>query len=253
MVTIFVKPQQREEIKQLIRDLPAILSGRSPDQFGLAHGFKLRMAVMFFSNVKEAFIIKARGGTDVAGISWPKLTKKYLAYGRGPKSSRTAGGSSPGGKDGFMSPAQLKAWQRDYAQALAWLSAKIGFGRVAKSQAAAIAWSKAKARGVRTILEVFGNRDVEILRDRGILFNSLSPGVLSENGPDAFYSPPEDQVVEEQPSSLTVGTSVEYAKFHQDGKRPLWPQDGSIPQEWVDDMVEVGISGLLEIGSILNN
>lgn len=253
MSTIFAKTKQRDEIEQLIRALPAILSGRAPDQFGIAHGFKLRMAVMFFSNVKEAFIIKARGGTDVAGISWPPLTKKYLAYGRGPKSSRTAGGLSPGGKDGFMSETQLKNWKKDFVRALAWLSGKIGAGQEAKSGAAAIAWVKAKARGVRTILDVFGNREVEILRDRGILFNSFSPGILSERGPDASYSPPEDQVLEEQPGSLTVGTSVEYAKHHQDGKRPFWPQDGSIPQEWVDDMVEVGISGLLEIGSILNN
>ena len=42
-------------------------------------------------------------------------------------------------------------------------------------------------RGAKTKVEVLGGRQVEILRDTGVLFNSLSPGREDQpyNGPEA--------------------------------------------------------------------
>ena len=268
MQVIRIKAEHRDEVERLLRSLPAILAGRAPDPYGLARGFRLRMAFMFLSLVREAYIVKSRGGTDECGIKWPKLSPEYLAYkrpmgqnGSGSRSPPVAGGLSPGRKrngdqrDGFMSKDQLAAWRRNYGGALSRLvlgGMELG---AAKAQAAQIAWARAKRSGVRTKLAVFGSRDVEILRDRGILFNSLSPGVLSERGVDADYSPPTAdggsfQVVRSEADGLYVGTAVEYAERHQNGKRPIWPKDGRLPAEWWEQILEVGASGLVMIGEI---
>lgn len=254
---------RRDDVATIVRMLPAILSGRVADEHGIASGFKMRLAFAFFSVVKEEFIVKSRGGTDAAGISWPKLSQAYLAYGRGPKSTRTAGGLAPGGNDGFMTAAQLKQWRRDYSswlgdfnQSYARLSLQVD-QRLAKSRAAAYAWAKAKEAGVKTKLDVFGNREVEILRDRGIMFNSLSPGVLSQDGVAASYSASPGQIVDADGAGvLIVGSNVEYTKYHQGtsdkpGRRPIWPVDGELPAEWWEDMLDAAVTGLLEIGEVL--
>lgn len=246
---IRAKLSRRDEVEWFIRQIPAILSGRIADRFGITNGLRMRMAFMFFSLVKEAYIVKSRGGTDEAGIRWPPLSQAYLAYGR-PVTGRNpprAGGLAPGGNDGFMTPADLLRWKRTYGIMLGRLvAAGVGFAE-AKTRAAAGAWAQAKRAGVRTKWEVFGRRtDVEILRDRGILFNSLSPGMLVENGPEASYQATEGQIVENGTSSLTVGTSVSYARYHHFGKRPLWPR-GELPESWWIQIIEVGMAGLIEI------
>jgi hypothetical protein len=256
MPTLFVAASRRPELEAVLRQLPGILAGTEADVGGIARGFKMRVSFAFFSLVKEAFIVKSRGGTDAAGIKWPPLSREYLAYTR-PMNGRQpprAGGLAPGGNDGFMTAAQLNQWRRDFAGAMKYLSVQIGED-AARGQAAAIAWSKAKSRGVRTKLEVFGEREVEILRDRGILFNSLSPGQINEAGVDATYSPPEDQVAEDGPGWLLVGTNVEYAYYHhvQPGIRPLWPKNGNLPAVWIDEIMEVAVSGLERIGELLQN
>jgi len=252
MPIIYCKASKRAEIERLIRLLPAILAGRVPDRDGVAHGFRMRMAWMFFSLVKEAFIVKSRGGVDECGIRWPKLSAKYLAYqrpmGRGGRGSRNpprAGGLAPGGNDGFMSKADLARWRKTYATALGRLM--LAGVADAKSRAAAIAWAQAKRNGVKTKLGVFGDREVEILRDRGLLFNSLSPGVVTDSGADAGYVPAVDQVADADASSLTVGTAVSYARWHHYGKRPFWPRDGRLPDSWWEDILEVAWSGIVEL------
>lgn len=223
-----------------------ILAGRVPDQHGIARGFMLRLAVAFLEKVKLAFIVKSRGGTDEAGISWPPLSKEYLAYGRrfgrGEQAAlkRAAGlGSAnrhaPGGK-GLLTAAQEKRWWQIYRSNLPWLAAANPI-KVAKSRAAAIAWNQIKKEGGKTKLEVFGNRQVDILRDTGVLFNSLSPGELSPNGPNASYARPDGQIVETHPGELIVGTNVAYAAAHHKAKNPkrlrrLWPEANEIPQQW---------------------
>lgn len=236
------------QIKRHAWLLKQILLGREVDRYGIARGFSLRLAVAFLSKVKQSFIAKARGGTDEAGDSWPPLTKEYLAYGRGPKSTRTAGGLAPGGKDGFMTPAELKQWRMIFARNLKWLAARMSLDE-AKGVAAAIAWKAMKRAGVRTKLEVFGNRPHEILRDRGILFNSLSPGILVESGPSASYSEPDSQVVRVLPGEVAVGTNVAYAAYHHNAKSPsrrrrLWPDGQRLPANWVQSFIRHASAGL---------
>jgi hypothetical protein len=248
VTTIYVRAT-RQQLKSELRRLVSILSGGQPDEGGIAHGFAMRLAYALLSKVKLAYIVKARGGTDECGISWPPLTKRYLAYQRGPKSDRTAGGLSPGGKDGFMSPGELAQWKRDYAGALTWMAADEGLSEETKRRAAAWAWSRAKARGVRTKLDVFGSREHEILRDRDILLNSLSPGALTEAGADAHYIGPDGQIVEHNPGEVIVGSSVAYAGYHQHAKsekrrRQIVPEPSQIPSSWWHFLASASTSGI---------
>lgn len=251
----------RPELRRMIAMLPYILSGRIEDRHGFAHGFRMRLAVAFFSKVKQAYIVKARGGTDEAGYSWPKLSAAYLAYqrpigGSGGKSPPKAGGKSPGGKDGFMSADQLNQWRRIFAAMYGKLKATEGDAE-AKAHASAIAWSKMKKAGVKTKLEAFGAREVEILRDTGRGFNSLSPGVLSEIGASATYSPEDGQVVEEHRGELIVGTNVKYMGAHhspKNNKRPtrrLWPEADRIPDRWWSDFRKQASGGFAAIVNII--
>jgi hypothetical protein len=249
----------RADLKRRLSALPGILSGRLPDRLGIARGYKLRLAVAFLEKIKLAFITKSRGGTDECGISWPRLSRAYLAYGRrfgrGEQAAlkRAAGlgrGNrfAPGGHDGLLTRQQEREWWTIYRRNLAWLAATMPIGR-AKGRAAAIAWAEMKRRGARTKLDVYGNREVEILRDTGTLFNSLQPGILSEMGPDASYSAPDGQIVIDRPGELLVGTNVEHGRHHQGtperpGRRRFLPRPDEIPQDWHDDFAAQADAGL---------
>lgn len=251
----------RHDIRRIARMLPAILAGRAADPIGVARGFSLRLAVAFLSLVKLAFIIKMRGGTDAAGIRWKPLSKAYLAYGRrfgkgekaGLKKAAGLGKGnrySPGGKDGVLTKQQEARWWQVYKRNLGWLAAREGNLGSAKAAAASIAWATIKREGAKTKLEVFGNRQVEILRDTGVLFNSLSPGVLNEAGADASYSPPDGQVVRPSPGQMIVGTNVVYA-MRNHRTRPLWPDGDKLPKEWLDDLADQASGGMADAVALL--
>jgi hypothetical protein len=245
MATIRVTAS-RPEVMRAIRLYADILAGKAADVDGIGRAAQLRLGFSFLELVKDAFDVKSNGGTDEAGIKWPPLSKRYLAYGKGPPSTRRAGRSSPGGKDGFMSPAQLKLWWKDYRQALAWLAASMPIG-AAKGKAAAIAWSKAKQRGVKTKLQVFGNRKTEILRDRGILLQSLTPGAPPTRS--GTYTPTQGQIMRADRGAVIVGTNVPYASAHHRGtgnmpRRALWPDQGRIPARWWAQMLANTTDGI---------
>lgn len=74
---------------------------------------------------------------------------------------------------------------------------------------------------------------IDIGRDTGRMLASLSPGV--EDRPSGAPG----QVFRTATGTVTVGTMVPYAqRFHSGGSnpyqvaRPLWPEDGTIPDAW---------------------
>lgn len=239
----------REEVSDLIYAVVGSLAGTSEVAADVARSAYIVMAVEFFSLVKDAYITKARGGTDEAGIKWPPLTKKYLAYGRGPASSRRIGGHSPMGGDGALSKQEVKRWWEFYNRAKAWLAADGLEGRELKGRAAAIAWDKIKREGGKTKLQILGNRPHEILRDTNALINSLSPGIPSTNS----YQAPDGQIFDPAPGNIGLGTNVPYAAAHHFGigvpKRQLWPDGDQIPSSWWAQMlapvVQVMAAGLV--------
>lgn len=269
----------RAEVRSAVALLGAILTARAPDQHGIAKGFMLRLSMVWLTKVKQAFLVKARGGTDEAGYKWKPLSAAYLAYGRrfGPgeqaRLKRAAGLGkehkyAPGNKvplgppkpgkvpmvtlphrvgGGLLNKYQADYWWTVYLPARDRFAASMSIER-AKARAAALAWNAVKKLGGKTKLEVFGSRQVDILRDTGVLFNSLSPGTVG--------SPVEGQVLEATGAEVVVGTNVRYAIYHHRAKklanrRELWPDADRIPASWWDAMLRAGNRGLVEAVSLL--
>lgn len=238
----------RADVSRIAQLVARILSGREPDRQNVGRGFLLALGFAALSDIKDAYIQKSRGGTDEMGITWPPLSKNYLAYGRRfgrgeqARLKRKAGlgrahRRAPGDRKGLLTGGQLRQWRRLYAQFLErFLLSEPE--RAAKSHAAAVAWTIMKRRGAQTKLQVFGSRQVDILRDTGVLLNSLGPGLLMGEGPSLHRSLPqgtgsEEQIFETQPGMVIVGTNVEYATSHQQGIRPFLPDEKHpVPDAW---------------------
>lgn len=253
----------REDIRARAVRLRNILAGSEADTHGVARGFLIALGFGCLSDIKTAFIAKARGGTDEMGVRWPKLTPEYLAYGRRfgrGEAMRLKAASglgkgnrlAPGGKRGLLTAAQLKRWQKIYATRLNRFLHSLPPVE-AKARAAQIAWAELKREGAKTKLGVFGHRSVEILRDTGVLFNSLSPGRMSGHGPGASYSKPsgeggDEQVFDIAAGGVTVGTNVSYAAVHNYGhaSKPKMPRrqflpdsESQIPDSWWQNWLDL--------------
>jgi len=143
----------RDDVRKLLRQVPRALAGKDGDPTGAVRDLQLAAGMTALSLIKDAFVQKARGGTDAAGDSWAPLADSTKR--------------------------------------------------------------KKRRRG-----------NPEILRDTGVLLNSLSPGVSVPG-----------QVLEVHPGEVIVGTNVPYAPFIHLGTprmpaRPLWPSPEKWPSEW---------------------
>ena len=227
---------RREDLVDRLRGLPGMLAGNTPDPDGTVRGLLLALGLQALSLIKTAFIVKSRGGTDEAGIRWKPLDPRYVAYGRG-HPGRPRGGPRP-----TLNADQDRQWRAVYAGVSRSLVNKGMDAKEAGGRAAAAAWIHAKANGATTLLEMYGNAPVEILRDTGLLLNTLSPGSGSA-----------DQILRPEPGKVTVGSDLKKAgRLHKD--RPLWP-DGDLPASWwqrlsdtLGDGIGLVIGGLLRRG-----
>ncbi len=239
--TIYLR-SSRELTKQAIIDVVRSVGGTAQTHKDLARQVHTAIGLAALSDVKSDFITKARGGAGEDGNTWPKLSPKYLAYGRrfGPGEQaglKKAAGLGRGSNNrGLLTKSQDKRWRRIFATTLARLSASLPLA-AAKARAGQAAWAALKAEGAKTKLEVFGDRTVEILRDTGVLFNSLSVGEILPSGE---YNPPADQIFALTESGVIVGTNVVYARAHNRGNpsknlpaRQFLPVNGA-PQVWLD-------------------
>jgi hypothetical protein len=247
--------------KHLVRLYVRSLTGRTADLGGHAKGVFYAVGITALTDIQDAYLIKARGGTDACGIKWPPLSKAYLAYQRrfGPGEQaalKRAAGLKPHhyhgvqGNGGLLSKAQQKRWYQLYGGNLAWLSARVEESK-AKNIAAAMAWTKIKEEGAKTKLEVFGSRIVDILMDTDTLYNSLSPGYLS----GTVYTPKaeaeDNQVFTALSDGIIIGTNLIYARTHNQGdpkrgipKREFLPSDP--PMEWLNRWAKVAIEAIAE-------
>ena len=248
-----------EDARRAIKEVIDRFTGKSPDQGGMARSVFLALGFQALSDISEAFITKSKGGTDEAGISWPALSKEYLAYqrrfGPGEKTAlKQAAGLGRqhsrgiGGNRGLLTAQQQKRWRKLFAGNLTWLAARYDIG-TAKGIAAAMAWNQIKAEGAKTMLEVFGNRKVDILRDTGVLFNSISPGHFDGNNYEKPTGPGgEHQVFTTLTDGVIVGTNVPYAGAHDNPKRAGYPKreifPKRIPAVWMQRLADIGIAAV---------
>lgn len=172
------------------------LTGADDLHADLAKQVHTAIGVAALSDIKTDYVRKARGETGEDGVKWAPLKPATIARRRGVNA---------------LDQEQMA----EYRSNLARLAASMGIQQ-AREMAAKI-------------------MGVEILRDTGVLLNSLSPGVMvGENR----YEPPEQQIFNLTASGVIVGTNVPYASTHQNGSRkrniparPFLPV-GEIPSVW---------------------
>lgn len=255
----------RADARRIVHSLGAILAGRMRDSLGIARGVFLAIGFAALSDIKADFIRKARGGVGEDGEKWPPLSPEYLAYqrrfGPGEKAELKAAAGvgkaqrfGVGGNKGLLTKAQQKRWKTIFAQSLARLLLSMPPAQ-AKARAGQIAWATLKREGAKTLLDVYGHRTVEILRDTGILFNSLSPGEITGSGPTSTYKKPsgdggQQQIFETISNGVVVGTNVPYAASHNygDSKRGI-PKRQFLPEQpppaWLDRWADAANDALL--------
>jgi hypothetical protein len=227
---------KRRNLIGFLQRLPAMLAGRIPDETGGGiQALLTRLGLVALAIIRDAYVVKARGGADESGLKWPALSEKTIAYSRRhPGLKRdTAGTQRP---SSALSADERATWWSLYRSRKAWYKGN-------KSHAAASAWTSLKAAGARTILMIYGQVQVEILRDTGRLLNSLAPGIKSP-----------DQRFELGPGSVIVGTLVPYGKKHHEGdpesglpQRRLWPDWSDWPDSWKNQIHEALQAGIADL------
>lgn len=217
---------KRAAVRQALSRLPAALADRGAVQDAML----TRCGLAILGRIKRAFVVKSRGGTDEAGDKWPPLSPKTVAYSK--TRQRGRGGRTKAEKGRATHPSQAlnetqrQKWWKVYRQQLA-------IRKGDKGHAAAVAWLVLKGVGAVTLLDKYGHRQVDILRDRGLLLNSLSPGVASP-----------EQVFRVGRGEVVVGTNRKGASAHHHGvpgrlpQRRLWPEVRRWPRGWWDDMTD---------------
>lgn len=217
------------DLINFLRSIPAILAGRLPDA-NFAEDIRLRLGVALLSQIQQDFLIKAQGGTGHDGIKWRPLSPYTIARRRkGPADKKLL---TLKAKTARLTSEQKKEFQREYRKKMASLIAGGMTRDRASFQARVQVTRKYKKKGfpVQTDFEILAARQVEILRDTGELFKSLSPGV--ENSP----SHAEGQIFEQSPGRVVVGTNKKPWHHTTKGhgrlpRRPYWPDDG-LPPVW---------------------
>lgn len=246
----------REDLRRLLRAVPAVFSGRVPDPYGIAMGLQLLLGVALLSRVQQAFLIKSRGGVGDDGIKWAPLLPSTIAQRRTTREERKALGITGKRTRGLLTPAQDKRWRTLFAREKFRLMGKFGMGeQEASAIAAKIAWTVLKSEGAQTKLALLGGRQVDIGRDTSRMFRSLSPGVQglpATNFPWQAVWGQSAQAPERasdricNPSynarEVIVGTNVPYATpFHR--RRRLWPDQ--LPAAWWTFLLGVLSRGIL--------
>lgn len=232
----------RAELTRVLRKLPEIAAGGGEGQ-NLAAALLVRVGMTILSRIRAAFVVKSRGGTDEAGERWKPLKPETIAYSRRhPGIPRKRPGSAP---SYMLTEKQKQRWYKLYGQFLAAYKGD-------KGHAAAHAWFILKSEGAKTLLGTYGSTQVEILRDTGLLINSLTPGIDVSSMASVPPKKPH-QVFQLGKGEVIIGTNRKGAAAHHHGvpgrlpQRRLWPEPRKWPRSWWQDALEQARQGLIHI------
>lgn len=210
--TINVKVSQ-SRLKQALSQVPHNLESNDTGKAIL-----VAMSNALLIKIKEAFIIKSRGGIDEAGDRWTPLNPKTIAYSRSPRSRVEKGRSSCPSQS--LSKKQQERWWDLYRQGLA-------IHKGDKARAAKRAWFILKSEGAKTLFDKYAHGKPDILKNSGKLLSSIGIKGIITNSIEIHADP----------------KICPYAAAHHNGvpgklpQRRLWPPVKNWPQNWWDDIL----------------
>lgn len=233
------------EVERILSSIGDFISGQRNDRYSIGTTFWAHFAHELYSRIHDAYAVKAEGGTDDLGNNWPPISQKTKAkrqIGRGNLSEfgltkKWSGYKLEERQRGLLTPEQNKVWKKTFYTMLKKFELQMDV-EAAKQVAAKIAWGRVKAMGADTKLDIFGNLDALIMRETDRIYNSLEPSLAGKRG----YRPRKEQLFSVNQGSITIGTEVPYAQYH-DGTRPVIPND---IDKWVDEATEIAMEAALE-------
>ena len=244
MITV-VWSKPLPELEKRLAVLSLALSGKEATANQIASDVAMAIGFAALSDINADFIVKSRKGVGKIFGKWAKLSPITIANRRiGPKDLKN--------QDIALRKKIVDKWYKHYLP----IQLASHPEPIAKKRAKAFAEKMATKLTGKTKVATLGDRDVEILRDTGRGFNSLSPGVVAPSPNGWTYVRPTtdggaDQVFDVKPGSVTIGTNVDYMAYHQTGTsrmpaRPFLPRKNEvIPQDWVDNWRDAARSALL--------
>jgi hypothetical protein len=245
--TVVVRASLPQALR-LINRVPSIVSGHSTLAASPQRQLQIRLGLAALDRIRLAFVKKARGETDEAGGRWAPLKPETIAYSRrhpGVPPKKTRAKYAP---SWMLTKKQRERWWSLYGSFVA----RYGSSPDGKSHAAAVAWIISKEEGATTLLKTYGGEKVEILRDTGILLNSLSPRVPPEAAPPTAPRQPL-QVFRLLKGVVEVGTRRKYAGTHHRGipgrlpQRRLWPEPSRWPASWWGRLLTQARAGVIDV------
>lgn len=223
----------RAQVTEIANQLAAIMAGREVDTYGISNGFLLSLGFGALSDIRQAFIDKAAGRTGEDRVKWEPLSPQTIAnrrvgradQGYGKRVTRNPGQSSlEAAQQALLIRRRVQIVNRETKKALNRFRASGLTEGEALRRARIVGQLKATQLTGKTKVETLGHRQVEILRDTGVLLNSLSPGLFSLQGGFGTYTKPagdggDEQIFRVEPGAVIVGTTVAYASAHQRGNK----------------------------------
>lgn len=230
----------RAELVEALQKFVAALGAADSDA---VRSWQLRLGMTLLSQIRQDFIVKSRGGVGRDGIVWPPLKPETIAQRRTTAGERKSLGITGRRVRGLLTPDQDRRWRGIYSSTYQRLVLELGH-TAAAARAAQSAWAILKAEGAQTKLATLGTRQVDILRDTGLLLRSLTP-------PSTASSSTDGQILEANNGLVSVGSTIH--PWHHRGvpgklpARPFWPLDGRIPDVWWEAITRAALRGLLDL------
>lgn len=225
------KATARTVVKQMLQSVV----GRSSEYADLAAGVHAAVAVAAQSDVKDDFVRKSEGQMGEDGVKWPDLKPDTIAR-RGKVTKADEREVVEIGARAALVRGIAKGKRKKLAK-------KHGAARAKKMAIVAAEREATRLTGVRK-RDVLALRKVQMLRDKGGLFNSLSPGTATPTG---FVNGGKNQSHVTTPNGIKVTSNVEYAPRQNFGGAPV-PARQFVPEEppqaWVDGWKEAGAIAL---------
>ena len=229
--------------------LGPILSGKEPDIGGIGEQVSTALGMWFLAEIRIDYIRKSDGVQGEIGGTWKPLSRMTIE-------NRRQGHKFLAAEKAFNErEAIVRAEQQRIFERLAMSIPKNE--AMARSKVLAEEYATQKTR--TTYVESRSAMKIQILRDTGVLLNSLSPGQVTSDGRYVVQVVPgsDKQIFEPVAGKVTVGTNVAYAADHQDGvpsrrlpARPFFPRKGEqIPERWWErahDAVNMALEAALK-------
>jgi len=252
-----------DELIEELSSMPFVVFGTgAKEDFGRIVMTAIGFAAI--SDLHKSFVTKSRGGTDEMGVKWPKLSPVTIANRKVGKDDVFRGRSAKGGAfvggryyhGGQYLPKNTiqereKIRKAEFRKALKRLMVSMPEAD-ARARAERVAQHRTTQLTGLSKLHALGSRDVEILRDTGVMLSTLTPGVFRMSKDSVSYDPPDGQIFNVSADKVVIASSDPRVAMHDKGnpkrnlpRRQIFPGDDEIPEAWLQNWCDAGAQAVL--------